>query len=198
MDNMINVQTGTKTYFRTISLITALALVLLVPLTNAYGAPPDNRWGGKMGVNCTGESKGDRWFVTCCWREPIPGQILGQSYCQKCESTGSDNNPKWVCEPKKPQALVLTPERDESVFPKNGEAIEETEQTDSPFADKGQITGESLSGQELEQVQPSESQNSGTSQGEEGLSSDSTGLGTTFNEIPQNGNLNEEGDNDTS
>ena len=121
-------------------------IVSLVPLiSNVYAVPPDSRWGGQMGVNCTGESKGDRWFVTCCWREPIPGQILGQEYCQRCENTGTSDNPNWACDPKQPKAFQSTSERDDAVPPRGGEILDESQPTNPTFnSNKGTIFEENL------------------------------------------------------
>jgi hypothetical protein len=66
--------------------------------------PQDPRFGA--GSNCTDTELRDGAFErTCCWREPIPGSILGKKYCQTCtmktDGTGD-------CKPKEPQSA--TPE----------------------------------------------------------------------------------------
>jgi hypothetical protein len=33
--------------------------------------------------NCSWSGPNDK-YQTCCWRERVPGQILGEQYCQKC------------------------------------------------------------------------------------------------------------------
>jgi hypothetical protein len=62
---------------------------------------------------------------TCCWREKVPGQILGKEYCQTCTtSTGSGET---VCDEKKPKALE-PPTTGEGILPGQGGAAEQPEQ----------------------------------------------------------------------
>lgn len=75
--------------------------LLFVPLVygisstpDACAVNPDKRW---HGGTCSSEGKGGEFKMTCCWREPIPGSILGQSYCQICTLTPQKT---WNCEPK--------------------------------------------------------------------------------------------------
>ncbi|HEU5120613.1 MAG TPA: hypothetical protein VFT71_06470 [Candidatus Nitrosocosmicus sp.] len=77
--------------------ITLIILVVLGTLylsssfSNANAAPKDPKWGSKYG-ECTTEYdyETDRYLQTCCWREPVPGQILGQEYCQTCTLSGTN------------------------------------------------------------------------------------------------------------
>lgn len=145
MDNVKNEQEFKRIKIIIIFLTVGLTMVLTPAISNVNSLPPDSRWGGQMDVNCTGESKGDRWFVTCCWREPVPGKILGQTYCQKCENTGSSDNPNWKCDPKQPQAFESTSNRYEVVNPNNGKILEETQTTNPTFeANKGTVLEKNL------------------------------------------------------
>ena len=62
---------------------------------------------------CTG-SKFSKSGQTCCWREQVPGQILGVTYCQTCKAecdSKGDCNEK--CTEKTKQATKV-PEGDQS------------------------------------------------------------------------------------
>ena len=50
-----------------------------------FAVPADKKWGTYSSA-CTTDSKTGQ--KTCCWREPVPGQILGKTYCQTCDSKG--------------------------------------------------------------------------------------------------------------
>jgi hypothetical protein len=43
--------------------------------------------------------------VTCCWREKVPGQILGGKYCQTCTYSGSGETQTVTCTDKELQYL---------------------------------------------------------------------------------------------
>ncbi|MDR4492417.1 MAG: hypothetical protein R2685_16230 [Candidatus Nitrosocosmicus sp.] len=58
--------------------------------------------------------------VTCCWREHIPGQILGKEYCQTC--TQKDGK-VYDCTAKQPQALGQQPTSSQPLPPTVGENI---------------------------------------------------------------------------
>jgi hypothetical protein len=84
-----------------------------------FAAPRDPRWGS--GSTCNFDTPGDTSTITCCWREQIPGSVLGEAYCQSCtwdELTGSYSD----CDPKElqmrplpegdlPQAEIVPPNR---------------------------------------------------------------------------------------
>lgn len=64
--------------------IFAISIILLVPflyvssIPDACAVPPSRGWWDSK--NCSG---GDT-SMTCCWRENVPGQTLGERYCQTC------------------------------------------------------------------------------------------------------------------
>lgn len=143
MDIVKETQNYRKTMtFVVLTLVLAVALTPSVSFVNAV--PPDDRWGGGNST-CEAEFKGDRYFLNCCWREPIPGSILGKAYCQKCENTGTSDKPVWSCEPKQPQAFESTIERDEAIPPRDGEVLDETQPINPTFnSNKGSIINENL------------------------------------------------------
>lgn len=81
------------TYF--IILATFSFLALSLPLLYVYALPPAPGWSTSR--NCTADSR-DALTTTCCWREKIPGSILGQRYCQTCtysaDASTTDCGPK--------------------------------------------------------------------------------------------------------
>jgi hypothetical protein len=46
-----------------------------------FAEKPDPGYPGS--VDCSWSGPNDK-YQTCCWREKIPGKILGEQYCQKC------------------------------------------------------------------------------------------------------------------
>jgi hypothetical protein len=160
----------TQNHRKIILTFAVLTLVLAVALTPSVSyvkaVPPDDRWGGES--TCEAEFKGDRYFLNCCWREPIPGSILGKAYCQKCENTGTSDNPVWTCEPKQPQAFESTTERDEAVPPRDGEVLDETQPTNPTFnPNKGTIINENLAEDQPIQFSSNEEQSQGSEESSE-------------------------------
>lgn len=96
---------------------------------DVFAVPPDDRFGGKDS-NCTTDYSKDT--KTCCWRERVPGQILGKTYCQTCDSDGK------ICKEK---VLQFTGPSDLSRF--EGNILEEaTPPSDqSRFPTKGGLLG---------------------------------------------------------
>ena len=78
-----------------IILTTFSFLVLSLPLLYVYAVPSAPGWGTSR--NCTADTI-DAVTTTCCWREKIPGSILGQRYCQTCsysaDASTTDCGPK--------------------------------------------------------------------------------------------------------
>jgi hypothetical protein len=70
-------------------------LALSLPLLYVYAVPPAPGWGTSK--NCMADTR-DAVTTTCCWRERVPGQMLGQRYCQTCtysaDASTTDCGPK--------------------------------------------------------------------------------------------------------
>lgn len=75
--------------------IFATSIVLLVPFAYATLSMQDacaraSHPGYDKATECTGSQDTGK---TCCWREPVEGQMLGVKYCQtcttKCDSKGT-------------------------------------------------------------------------------------------------------------
>jgi hypothetical protein len=149
--------------------------LLFVPLVyglsstpDACAVPPDNRW---FSGNCSGT----KTKQTCCWREPIPGSILGQKYCQTCEQDPRDGIEGWNCGPKEKSITATEPGvlqnlptleqvpttppplfgRNDATFPPTGDITGEQPPTPTPPPLFGQIApeGPTLAG-EGENIQP--------------------------------------------
>jgi hypothetical protein len=111
------------------ALIVALVCGSFTPFTPfiVYAEPPTSGW--EQSKDCTGnpsEGKGQ----TCCWRERIPGQILGKTYCQTCKTKDYPSGP-MECTKKEPQALEQppTPQPFDPTAPLQGGVLEQQEQT---------------------------------------------------------------------
>jgi hypothetical protein len=79
---------------KTIALVMMSFFALSSP-SYLYAVPPDPGWGTSK--NCTADTR-DAVTTTCCWRERIPGSMLGQRYCQTC--TYTENAGSTECGPK--------------------------------------------------------------------------------------------------
>lgn len=101
-----------------------LLIVSIYSLSSAldiFAVPADKRWGTSSSNCSTDEKTGQR---TCCWREPVPGQILGKTYCQTCDRDGK------VCKEKVLQFTV--PQlSEESVLPEYGVLEQPSSTSDS-------------------------------------------------------------------
>jgi hypothetical protein len=87
---------------------------------DACAVPPDSRWEGGTCTDDEVTSTGVVTKKTCCWREKIPGSILGETYCQQCTYIlGSGGT--WVCDDKELQYLTTPPTTGESVLPGTAE-----------------------------------------------------------------------------
>ncbi len=90
-------------------MIVAITTILMTGLVSSspylFAEKPDSNYGGSR--NCTDNLPSGQDSKTCCWRERIPGKILGETYCQTC---------KWVagegfvdCSQKELQMLEQPP-----------------------------------------------------------------------------------------
>src|ERR1051325_8957815 len=99
---------STKPVTLTVALVLAVALVYSSSSTVVvFAVPPDPH---SNGANCNISNDGHGNFSqTCCWRERVSGQILGQRYCQVCKESAPGSNKYTDCKPKQPQALEQPP-----------------------------------------------------------------------------------------
>jgi hypothetical protein len=108
---IISIQYQQTIMIHTKRVIFMILPLLFVPLVygisstpDACAAPPDSRWDSSK--SCDGlkvQSEGVE--VTCCWRERIPGLLLGEEYCQTCEYTANG----WECSQKELQFFEQPP-----------------------------------------------------------------------------------------
>jgi hypothetical protein len=72
-----------------------VAAIVYSPLSNSFvfALPPKQGWIDSGNCTSTGDPRpskvGTKEKMTCCWRERVPGQILGVRYCQTCTITWS-------------------------------------------------------------------------------------------------------------
>jgi hypothetical protein len=98
----------------------------------AFAAPPDSRYFTSQGCDSQGPTTKDGGRrITCCWREKVPGQILGKEYCQTC--TQKDGK-VYDCTSKEPQAFEQPPTSSpfDPTAPLQGGVLEQPA-TSSPF-----------------------------------------------------------------
>jgi hypothetical protein len=118
-DNCSKPLIGSIQYQQTIMIHTKRVIFMILPLLfvplvygmsstpDACAAPPDSRW---ESGNCTDDEvtyTGVAIKKTCCWREKIPGSILGETYCQQC--TRNLMTGTWDCQQKELQFLEQPP-----------------------------------------------------------------------------------------
>ena len=86
----------------------------------AYAKPPEVGWTNSKDCEIT---KNVPTTVRCCWRERVPGQILGVTYCQTC--TAVRTNPTvYDCTAKEKQA-VTPPTTGENIVPGDTGVLEQ-------------------------------------------------------------------------
>lgn len=103
--------------FVVISILVVVLIYSSVSASGVFAVPPDDNWGESRG---TCETSGDGLTVTCCWRERIPGSILGESYCQTCKKTVTGGGIRIDCDPKELQFREQPPTTGEGVLPQDG------------------------------------------------------------------------------
>jgi hypothetical protein len=63
------------------TIIAVSMMVLFFSTTYVFAENPDP--GYPSSGDCSWSGPNDK-YQTCCWREKVPGKILGEQYCQKC------------------------------------------------------------------------------------------------------------------
>lgn len=156
-------------------------LYLSSSVSSVDAAPRDPRW-GTPNVTCDDEYdyETDTYVKTCCWREPIPGQILGQEYCQTCTSDGKNCGDK-----EKKMDPIKTPQSARP--PTNNDQVLENPETEQQPNPNSPITDQRVPPGNvgvLEQLEDSSNSESGDS-----VSSENPGL---FNVVPQSPTVSEQ------
>jgi hypothetical protein len=63
-----------------------LCLILPLPLMFVEAAPRAPEYDRSGDCPAKTDKNNKIISITCCWREPVPGQILGKTYCQTCDA----------------------------------------------------------------------------------------------------------------
>lgn len=101
--------------------ISAIGTLLLVSFLfslpsvyNVFAMPMQE--GFKNSANCSASAPTSTSSMTCCWREKIPGSMLGERYCQTCYygpngllTSCDDKELQYVKTPSKEQSNTLSP-----------------------------------------------------------------------------------------
>ena len=89
-------------------------LFSLPSVTNVFAMPMQE--GFKNSANCSMSAPTSISSMTCCWREKIPGSMLGERYCQTCYygpngllTSCDDKELQYVKIPSKDQSNTLPP-----------------------------------------------------------------------------------------
>ena len=104
----------------TFTILTIYGIIYLSSsISSVDAAPRDIRYDSSK--DCKQDISKDE--KTCCWREPVPGKILPETYCQTCDTDGNN------CGDKELQMdLVKTPETARP--PTNDEPVLENPETE--------------------------------------------------------------------
>ena len=122
MDNIINAQRDTKTYLRVI--VSAIALVLSITLSNVYAVPPER-------VESCEKVKGSTSDIyECCWTEIEEGdpEQIEIYLCQSCEL----KNNVIECSTTHPADSRTPPTTGEDISPGDTGVLEQPPQTNNP------------------------------------------------------------------
>jgi hypothetical protein len=97
-----------------VTLLLVAFLFSLQSVSNIFAVPMQQ--GFKDSANCTTSAPTSTSSMTCCWREKIPGSILGERYCQTCYygpngliTSCDDKELQYVKTPSKDQSNTLPP-----------------------------------------------------------------------------------------
>jgi hypothetical protein len=124
MDNANNTQNYRKTILTLIAMTIGGVVIFSSSTANIDAATKDPRYDTSGDCETYFDEKNKESMKTCCWREKVPGQILGQTYCQTCQSNGTN------CGDKELQMdLVKVPE---SSRPSNDDQLAEDQQVNQP------------------------------------------------------------------
>jgi hypothetical protein len=74
-----------KTKYMIMLFTIGLGLILSLPLIFVEAAPRDPGFDRRGECSEKTDNNNNIISKTCCWREPVPGQILGKTYCQTCD-----------------------------------------------------------------------------------------------------------------
>lgn len=88
-------------------------LLTLSSASNIFAAPMQE--GFKNSGNCSISLPTSTSSMTCCWREKIPGSILGEKYCQTCYY--GPNGLLTSCDDKELQYVKTTDKDQSNTFP---------------------------------------------------------------------------------
>ena len=214
--NINNIQENAKRYFRISSIfaisvvpaevsyskslpkliITILSLGLVITtlsINDVFSKPV------KEGERCYTDGRKDssgNYITTCCYASYDDGKFQGR-FCEDC--TIHDGGDVIICDdPYKESSRNsgnIAPHLNDNVI---DHSLTEEQQPPAITNNRDTIIADRLSGSELEQAEPYESQDSELSR-QGGIQSDSTGLGRTFNTQQENEDSSDEAnDNRTS
>ena len=123
-----------KRFMTAVGTLLLVAFIFSLPsASNVFAVPMQQ--GFKDSANCTTSAPTSTSSMTCCWREKIPGSILGERYCQTCYYgpngllTGCDDKELQFIK-SKDQSNTLSP------FQGGGNVLQEPS-TDSKLLKKG-------------------------------------------------------------
>jgi hypothetical protein len=123
LKNFKNLQNYSKSISTLAVYIMAISMILSISSSNVYAAQKDIRFSSSADCKDGMEPRTGMIYTTCCWREPVPGKILGQVYCQTCVKDSND------CYDKIAQDFTKTPE---STRPSDNDQVLEDQQTEQP------------------------------------------------------------------
>lgn len=155
MNNFRNLQNYSKSISTLAVYAVVISMFVSITTSNVYAAPKDPRYDSAQDCTKFKDKKSGIDGYKCCWREPIPGSILGQTYCQTCEGY-----PSTKCGDKErsmalaEQSEPLNPTEDNDIVAENPT----TGQQSSPTSNPGVIVNEPL--------QQLESNNNGENEGD--------------------------------
>jgi hypothetical protein len=123
MANIINTQTNAKTFFKRVTMISSIALVLSVTMSSAYAIPPEHP------ESCQIDDTADQDLWQCCWTETDPSDPE-QIEIYKCQHCWIDNG-KVDCSTPDPDPSPF-PTREEDISPGDSGVIEQPPSDNTP------------------------------------------------------------------
>jgi hypothetical protein len=124
--------------------VIVLSIIISISIPNGYAAPRDPRYGVNSSCDTVYDKKEKKYNETCCWREMVPGQILGNTYCQTCEKYTNNCGDKVLQRHLAEQTKPMDPLVNNDIVTENPTPLHPS----SPTSDSGVIVREPL--QQLE------------------------------------------------
>ena len=140
LNNFKNLQNYSKSISAVVVSAMILSIIISISIPNGYAAPKEPRNDENAKCSTVYDKKEKKNKETCCWREMVPGKILGNTYCQTCDSYSNNCGDKVLQNRLAEQTKPLDPLINNDIVTENPTTLEPS----SPTSSSGMIVTEPL------------------------------------------------------